>query len=124
MKLGRRPRRSVVRDRIQRRRSLRPGGSSPSIKVNQGLESRSITELPPELLEGFQGKEKAAGLAGKGTNAIALIERLCALVPGIDDDGINRAPSPLRVWDIFRSRGQPARRYVRSLNSVARPLVQ
>ena len=48
-----------------------------------------MTGLQAELLEGLQWQEEATRLAGKGTKAIALIERLRTLVLGIDDDGVH-----------------------------------
>ena len=48
-----------------------------------------VSELQPELLEGFEGQEQAAGLAGEGAKAVTLVEGLGALVLGIDDDCVD-----------------------------------
>ncbi len=58
-----------------------------------------MSELQPDLLEGFQRKEKTARLAGKGSKAIALVERLRALVLCIDDDGGDHCARPDNAAD-------------------------
>src|SRR5208283_3684403 len=70
--------------------------SAPCTSGIQGLESASMTGLQAELLEGLQWQEEATRLAGKGTKAIALIERLRTFVLGVYDDGVhgNRRARP------------------------------
>lgn len=48
-----------------------------------------MTELQPELLQGFERPEQVLQRAGEGTKTIALIERLRALVLGIDDERVD-----------------------------------
>ena len=46
-------------------------------------------QLQAEFLEGFQRQEEAVLFAGKCTKPITLVKRRCAIVLGIDDDGMD-----------------------------------